>query len=373
MNLLSLPSKYPLGIDIADLSLKLIQLKKVRHSITVQTLSKVIVPEGYINVGVIKNQTGVVDLLKKLTEETIFGKTTSREVIACLPETKTFTKLITISSSEKNLSEAVNTEIEKNVPFELSDINYDWQLIKKDSESQKILIGVVPKNIADDYYNLLTKADLLPIVLEIEPMAIARSILPPTYDAEGTTLIIDIGATRSGLIAYADNTILFTISLPVSGKKYTEIIAKKLNLSLSKAEAGKVICGLDPKLAHGTVVKILAEMTEELVSKIKEAIKYLHANYPEYTSIGKIWLCGGGANMKGLAEILTKKLKINTAVSNVFVNINISQRKKNKYFHEELIASKKSSAKQYKRKQNFSLAFATAVGLALRGIHVDEV
>ncbi len=290
MNLLSFPSKYPLGIDISDLSLKLAQLQSRRHKITLQTLSKVAVPEGYIAAGIIKNKTGVIELLKNLTRETILGKATSKEVVACLPETKTFIKLLTLSRGEESVPNVIKSEIEKNIPYELSEVNYDWQVIDKNRREQKILVGVIPKIIADGYAEVLEAADLFPVALEIEAAAIVRSVLPLTYRSPKTALIVDIGATRSSLIAYAGNTILFTVSLPVSGKKYTALIARELNLDLAKAEEAKIICGLDPNAAQGIIAATLAQMGAELIAKIKASLKYLTNYHPAASEIGAIYL-----------------------------------------------------------------------------------
>lgn len=370
MNLLSFPSKYPLGIDISDLSLKLAQLQSRRHKITLQTLSRVSVPEGYITAGIIKNKAGVVELLKNLARETILGKATSKEVVACLPETKTFLKLLTLSRSEENIANLIKSEIEKNIPYELSEVNYDWQVINKSGREQKILVGVIPKSIADSYAEILEAADLFPVALEIEAAAIVRSVLPLAYRSPKTTLIVDIGATRSSLIAYAGNAILFTVNLPVSGKKYTAIIARELNLDLAKAEEAKIICGLDPNAAQGIIAATLAQMSNELITKIKAALKYLANYYPANSEIGAIYLCGGGANLKGLPALMTEQLNIPAQVSDVFTNIAVGSKQTDKYLQEEFVTAKNITP-HYQRRQNISPTFATAVGLALRGIYIS--
>ena len=369
MNLLSFPSKHPVGIDISDLSLKLVQLQTKRHKITLQTLSRLSVPEGYITDGVIKNKAGVAGLLQQLTKETILGKVTSKEVIACLPETKTFIKLIALSRAEENVAAAIKSEIEKNIPYELAEVNYDWQIIAKDRREQKILVGVIPKIIADSYAEVLEEADLFPVALEIEAAAIVRSVLPLAPAARATALIVDIGAARSSLIAYADNTVLFTVSLPVSGKKYTAIIARELNLDLAKAEEAKIICGLDPSAAQGIIAATLAQMGNELITKITAALKYLTAHYPAYGKVGSMYLCGGGANLKGLSDLMTQRLNIPTQVSDVFTNIALSQKQAGKYFQKKLTTDKKITPR-YQYQQDSSPIFATAIGLALRGVYL---
>ena len=65
----------------------------------------------------------------------------------------------------------------------------------------------------------------------------------------------------------------------------------------------------------------------------------------------KILLCGGGANLKGLSELLALELKIPVEIANPWVNILSEDQKET----SELPFEK-------------SLGYAVALGLALRGI-----
>lgn len=379
MNIIHPPSPYPFGLDISDFSLKLVQLNRRRHYLFLQTISRVEIPEGYIQNGEIKNKSGVLKLINKLTKETVFGKISSQEVVACLPETKTFVKLLEIPLDKKSTREVIENEIKKNIPYSLEEVSYDWQLFSKEKEYKKIVIGVAPKHIVNSYYQLLREAGFHPVALETEPIAITRSLFPPNSPhpsrgagQEGTKIVIDIGTARSSFIAYSQGAILFTISLPISGKKVTETIAKKLKFDFHQAEVAKIICGLDKNLFEGIVAKTLEEMIKKLISKIKKCIDYLEINYPQYIDIKKIYLCGGGAKIKGLDKIMTEELNIRTDIGNVFLNIKVAPKIEKKYLHDEFSTPKKI-AESYKIKQNFSIRFATAVGLALRGIYVDEL
>jgi len=357
MPLINFPSKYPLGIDISDLSLKLVQLNKVRHIISLQAAGQVMVPAGYISGGIIKNKAAVVELLRELIKKPNLGKATSREAIVSLPETKTFIKLVEVSVEGEDTADLVRSEIEKNIPYEISDVNYDWQLIGKAGPKQKILIGASPKNMVNDYLALLYEAGLRPIALEIEAEAICRSLFPPDFNSSSPILVIDIGASRSGLIACGNGLILFTVSLPISGEKYTKAIAQALNLSREQAEIAKI------QDNGPAVTNVIAGINKNLIAKIKTAIKYLDNYYPQYGQPIEIMLCGGGSNLNGLAELLAQNFKIKISRGNIFTNISLRQSWHKKYFQPELNTAG--------RQMLVPAAFATAIGLGLRGIYIN--
>ncbi len=369
MNIFQPPSPYPFGLDISDFSLKLVQLNRQRDYLFLQTISRVEIPEGYIKNGEIKNEMGVIELIGKLTKETVFGKISGRETVACLPETKTFIKLLEIPADKNSTQEIIESEIEKNIPYSLEDVSCDWQVFSKEKNVKKIVAGVVPREVINSYYELLRKAGLYPRALETEP--IARSLFPPEDKTGGTFIVIDIGAARSSFIAYSRGAILFTVSLPVSGKKVSKIIAKKLDINFHEAEIAKIACGLDQSLTKGEVAKALEEMVKNLTVKIKKCLDYLEANYPSYNEIKKIYLCGGGAKIKGLAEKMSEEIGIKTEIGNVFLNIKVNPKTEKKHLHEEF-PNLKNIVRGRKIKQNFSIRFATAVGLALRGVYINE-
>jgi Tfp pilus assembly PilM family ATPase len=58
-----------------------------------------------------------------------FGAVSTNEVNACLPDTKTFIKLIEVEKSPNPLPDIIRVEVEKHVPLAIKDIYYDWQVV----------------------------------------------------------------------------------------------------------------------------------------------------------------------------------------------------------------------------------------------------
>ncbi|MFH1255374.1 MAG: type IV pilus assembly protein PilM [bacterium] len=352
--LLTNNSNYPVGLDISDLSLKLVQLGKNGNKIKIQAVSRLDLAPGVIANGEIKNKTELVKSIKKIISDPIYGKISSEEVVACLPESKTFIKLIEIQKTPNNLNDIICHEIEKHVPMSVEEIYYDWQIIEAVGDKYSVLIGAAPKNIVNQYTEILGEAKLYPVALEIEPVPICRCLLK--QEIKGNFGIIDIGAKHTCMIFYSGNTILFTVSMPVSGEEITSKIMQALNMPKNQAEKAKIICGLDESKADGVIKKILADTIENLVEKIKEALDFYENYFGSRGKLDKILLCGGGSNIPDLGKIISEKISIKTTASDVLANLSEPKNK----FDEAL-------------KQKTNSSFATAVGLALRGIFIDEL
>ena len=387
-------STHPIGLDISDLSIKLVQLDKRRDKITIQALNKLNLPQGIIVNGEIKNKTELIKAIRKIISDPLYGKVSSEEVVVCLPESKTFIKLIEIQKSPNPLADIIGSEIEKHVPMAINEIYCDWQIIEELTDKYLILIGAAPKDIVNQYTEMLDEAKLSPIALEIEPIAICRCLLkeetsnlkPITskiknkIDVNLNYGIIDIGANHTCMIFYSGNTILFTVSVPISGEEITAKISRALNLTKEQAEKAKIICGLDENKANGIIKDILADTLKNLVEKIKEAISFYENYFQQYGPLDRILLCGGGANIPDLEKIISREFSIKVKLANALVNLSEQKNKFDEIFMEEHTLNLKSAKlnsgdkrENLSVKQNSNATFTTAFGLALRGIFIDEL
>lgn len=361
------------GLDISDRCLRLVQLKKRGKKIIVQSYNEIKLPPQCIEEGEIKQPQALLDCLHKLIKTKHGRGKLSGEIVSVLPERKTFLKLIEvpkngdeeiqISQEKKNKKgDAIKNEIweqkikkilPEHIPVDIENTYFDWQLINEAGDYQTVLIGACPQGIIDSYIKVISQANLIPAVLEIEAAAIARTLIKEGEGDNGAQIVIDIGANRTGLFLYDHNVIKFTITLPVSGNQITQTIMETLDFDFEKAEQAKVVCGLDRNKCHGALLEIFSETIAELQTQITKAIDFYQSNFSQTNEIKKITLCGGGANFINIAEIIEEKTGIKT------VNSNPWQKIKNpnpKYFTADK-----------------SQSFITAIGLALRGIDPDSL
>ncbi|MDD4290487.1 MAG: pilus assembly protein PilM, partial [Patescibacteria group bacterium] len=104
---------YPIGLDISDFSLKFVQLYKKSNKIGIQSFGKLMLEKGIIENNYIKNMDAFVAGMKELIDNPKFGRVTSKRVVVCLPEPKTFIKLIKIPRDKKLDEEHIEREIKK--------------------------------------------------------------------------------------------------------------------------------------------------------------------------------------------------------------------------------------------------------------------
>lgn len=351
------PFPNAFGLDIGDLSIKAVQLRKcgLNHKLPryeLVTCRSINLPPGLIVNGELEKPEEVRKYIQKL----IRGISKQQKpiwspwVVAALPETKSFIKLIQIKkTTEELIDEDIINTAKKHIPFDEDNYYLQWQIIKPSCPTCKtgILIGAAPKLMSDSYTYLLESLGLGVVALETEALSLARSMVTASkeYNNEARA-ILDIGATGASLIVFDNDVVQFSTSLPFSGEILTTAITQKLGMPYEDAEEAKKHGGLDYKKTENKVWPIIVEQTNGLVNSIREAFNFYYSHFPETNKVTRVIMCGGGANLERLDRIISAQLKIIARPGLPWKNLSAKR---------DIPISKEAS-----------LSYATAIGLALR-------
>lgn len=355
MELLSLRTDA-FGLDISDLSLKIIALKKRGKFFDLASFGDEEIKPGIIKEGEIKDRGGLVKVIKEAIKKTTGDKLKTKYAVVSLPEERAFLQVIRLPRmSEQDLKSAVVFEAENYIPLPVDQVYLDYQVVRNLTlplDHLDVLLAALPKITVEPYLDCLKTAGLKPKVMEIESLAISRALIKDEIN-QSSVLLIDLGATRTSFIVYSGSSLRFTSSIPVSSQHFTQMISKSQNISLAQAAELKLKYGLKK---GEKIFEILIPALVDLTQQIKKYLDYYqeHGLHEHLASgdrgISKIILCGGGANLKGLPEFLFNQLKIKVELGNPWVNV--------------LPGDKEEAPLP----PGGSLKYATALGLALRGI-----
>lgn len=359
------------GLDISDLSLKIVKLKKKGKFFQLASFGEFAIAPGIIEKGEIKDEKALIEIIKNSLLQVRGEKLKTKHIIASLPETRAFLQVIPMPVlEEEELLGAVKYEAENYIPFSVDEVYLDFQVVEPlydHLDHVDVLIVAIPKNIVDSYTDLFKKTGLRPLALEVESQATARALIKNQVSPR-PILIIDLGASRTSFIIFSGFSLKFTSSIPVCGSTLTQAISKNLGVSINEAESIKIDYGIledkEITLNDGTKRKIKKESIFEaltpaltdLVEQIKACLEYYqthisHEHLPsDGKAIQKLLLCGGGARIKGICEFLSGELKIPAELGDPWVNV---------------LKTPLEEIPEIPFDQ--SVEYATAIGLALRG------
>lgn len=341
-----------IGLDLSDLSVKVFQLEKDGKRDIVRGYGSVDIPSGNIEDGRIVDKAKVVESIKAVLKSSHAKKINTNKVICSLPESKAFVRIITIPKmSEEEAREAVKWEMEANMPMSLDDVYFDWQFLQEEGDcSQKVLTAAVSREVIDDWMETLELAGLDVYGLEIESMATARSLVDENMDKDEASLIVDIGARRTSFIIAEGAVPYFTSSIPFSSEGINDTIIKCLKMSSAEAEKAKISNGIEKK--NNPIFKAVEPLMENLVVEITKTMDFYREMSKKSQKVKRIILCGGGANMKGLAEYVSNRIKSDVVMGTPWVNVNLGN---------NLPIIKKDE----------SVRYATVIGLAIHALNYE--
>ncbi len=345
-----------IGLDISDSKIRFIQFnRKGREKAQINAFSEAPLEPGLMSAGETKNPTKIVRIISGLVEKPQFGKVKSQFVNFSLPEKRSFVKVVSIPNVPDNEQPgAVRWAIEQNIPVEIQESNYDWQIIPRQPNTEKdklsVMVSVTPKKIVESFTRMVVQAGLEPVCAENESIANTRALIPNSVKETESIMIIDLGRSRTNIMIYSNNAVQFSSTIEVSGNEMTKAVADKLHLSFEDAEKIKILYGLDSRKGRGKIQTVLKPLMMQLVGKINEYVEYYNQYMLEQRSISRILLTGNVSNLHGVKSFFEQALHVPIQRGNSYEHIHVTNA------DDPVIA-----------KLNIS-SFTTAIGLALKDL-----
>jgi type IV pilus assembly protein PilM len=224
--------------------------------------------------------------------------------------------------TDQELAEQINTEAAQHIPFDIADVNIDYQILSDDLTGpyMEVLLVAVKKDKILNYTNALQLAGRQPAIVDIDAFAL-QNCYEFNYEPapNSTVALLNLGASVMNINILKGSTPLFTRDVSVGGHQYTDSLQKELDLSFEDAEALK----LGQKV--GTVsedakLPILQQVTEIIVLEIQKTFDFFRATATG-EHIERIYLAGGSSQVQGLIEALRQEFSIPVEGLNPFQKI----------------------------------------------------
>lgn len=311
------------GLDISDTSLKYISFKptaKEKNNREIAAWGEISIPANVVSRGEVKDPAQLVAVLKEFKH-----KTKAEFVRVSLPEERAylFETDIRHNTPYKEVRGLLEFRLEENVPIPSRDVFFDYSILPGEENAKMVTVSVVAyaKQTVEAYYEACIAAGLRPISFEVEAQAMARAVVPKT--TSGAVLVVDFGKTRTGAGIVYQGALLYTSTIDMGGDQLSQVLRKvvgdkpETELNRIKNDLG-LVRGVDSSEIKDTLISTVSVIRDELVTRMQ----YWHTRTgnDDARRITSVVLCGGSANLKGIAEYLTETLGVPTVRGNVWEN-----------------------------------------------------
>ncbi len=345
-----------IGLDIGSYSIKLVEIEHKKNKKILKNIGIAHIPPNSLSpTGSIRDPDSIKKAITALFENL---KIKNKKVAVALPCASVIAKKISLMEQvDLDLEEAIKHEAEQFVPFDIEEVNIDYDIMDtvyeegKEMGRMEIMVVVAKKELIKSYVDLLEEIDLSPEVMDVDIFALHNSfeLNCSEINPEKIYFLIDIGAQTINTDVVKGNMSLFVRSSAMGGIQITKRVMQEFRIGFKDAEKIKLgIIELEEE-QNKKIRSIFREVIEEWIDEIKGNLQFIDRTYPG-EEVEKIFITGGCANIIGLEELLANELGVPVEKLDSFAGLTINKKIDPDYL-------------KYINSQS-----AVAVGLALRSI-----
>jgi type IV pilus assembly protein PilM len=291
-------------------------LKAIRLSTDGETLE--VIGSDYIRHGKILTGTGVKDVerdeliyisLRRFIEHNDIG---NDDIVIAVPSQNSFARFVNLPPVEsKRIPEIVKFEASQQIPFDINDVQWDWQMMSEPGEPEaKVGIFAIKNEVVDAALEYFKSEGLKVKYVQMAPMALYNYTRYDNDDwgesEKNAVVVLDIGAENTDLVVCTKSEV-WQRCIHIGGNAFTRAIADSFKLTFQRAEKLKRTAAMS-KYARQTY-QAMRPIFSELASEVQRSLNFFSNSNPD-VNIVKVVALGGGTRMRGLLKYLRQTLQV---------------------------------------------------------------
>lgn len=297
------------GLDIGHSTVRVLQLQPGRQKPKIVGYGEITFEPSAIDNGVIVKPEELAKAIQHLFSHSLVGDITTNRVAISLPISRAYTRSIELPQlSEKELSQAIRTEVEQYIPAAADSLYIDYSSVQTAKDKWATFIVAMPKRIVDSYLTLCRLLGLETVTIQTSSGAGAH-LFSRDSQSDLPSVLVDFGSGSADITVFDKNPIV-SGTVACGGEEITDLICKALGITRREALIVKTKYGLGYSKKQQQIEKALEPSLSVLIKEIQRSVRYYEERSKSKRKIAQVVIMGGGANMPGLADYLTNSLRM---------------------------------------------------------------
>ena len=261
------------------------------------------------------------------------------EVAISLAGHNSFVRFVKLPPVEKKrIPEIVKFEAVQQIPFDINQVEWDWQLMgDPDSPHAEVGLFAIKNEIINEAMDHFTRRNMKVACVQIAPMGaynfchfdILRGV-----SSNKPVVVLDMGAENTTLIVCTKEAV-WQRSIRIGGNAFTQAIADAFKLSFRKAEKLKRTAPMSKYVRQ--IFTAMKPVFTDLGSEVQRSLGFYANSGPgRDAGFSKIVALGGGMKLQGVAKYLQQSLGIAVVKPSSFKRLSIAQDSSSAKFHENI-------------------------------------
>ena len=277
----------------------------------------------------------------------------SHEVAIAISGDAAITKVIQMPRGlrDADLEAQVEMQADQYIPFPMDEVSYDFEVLgqsDKDGESLDVLLVASRTENVEQRRAAVARPGCRQLV-DVEAFALENACRLMTHQMpdggiDHCVAVVDFGASNTTFSVLRNLKVIYTRDFAFGGQQLTEEIMRTYGLSME--EAGR--CQEEGGLPGNYQAEVLDPFIDDMTQQVSRSLQFYLASGSGREQPDKILICGGCANIPGVADVVQSRVGISAERG------------------DPLGQMKLSSRARAQAVQRDATALLTACGLALR-------
>ncbi|NQV36356.1 MAG: type IV pilus assembly protein PilM, partial [Phycisphaeraceae bacterium] len=325
------------AIDLGNSSLKAMQLTLVGETpqvVAFDTIQHAKVLSGK-GVSDLERQELIAMSMRQFVQRNEVGYD---DIIVSVPSQNSFARFVNLPPVEpKKIPEIVGFEAAQQIPFDMSEVQWDWQLMTDEDASEKrVGLFAIKNEIVNAELEHFEHEDLGVTHVQMSPMALYNYILfdrPDLFKSDNQPVVVlNIGAQSTDLVVCTPSGV-WQRCIMLGGNAFTKAIADAFKIPFEKAEKLKRTAPVS-KYAR-QIFQAMRPVFTDLASEVQKSLGFYSSANPNAKYV-RIVAMGGGTQLRGLLKYLQQSLQIPVERPDMFKRLALAQGTSAAKFHDSV-------------------------------------
>lgn len=200
--------------------------------------------------------------------------------------------------SYEDAAKSMAFELERYIPFNKGEVNFDFVILKKNKNTGKmlVLITAAKKDLVNSKIYLCRELGYQLSFIDVCPLALANYFEFTSNIKDKVYAIVNLGASVSSACIIEDGLLALSRDIFIGGNDFTKKISEVLNKDFKEAEEVKL------KSLNDNLLQSLEPIFNNLVKELKVSFDFYETQ--ENRLIDKILVTGGSSYLNGMLDFM---------------------------------------------------------------------
>jgi type IV pilus assembly protein PilM len=222
--------------------------------------------------------------------------------------------------SKQDAREVIRWEAEQHVPFDMDDVQLDFEITDPDGEGlqMSVLLVAAKRELIENKLALLEEAKLRPRIIDVDAFAMHNALEINYPEAmRGISALVNLGHETTTVNILDDGVPVLTRDISFGTRRIALDLQRDRGMLADEAE--KVLRGEE---VDESLRAFLYERAQEVARGIERATAFLETQELG-ARLGRLYLCGGGVRVPALADALAERIGVETRIANPLEQVQV--------------------------------------------------